>query len=96
MKEQLVKQDMVVGKEYKGYAWLNEYMEIFFRPAAVGSRAGRIKKIVEKENYTVSGSKKYVFIHIRIPKASDGAMGYIRFLGNIYTELIKVFTKYEI
>lgn len=96
MKEQIVKQDMVVGKEYKGYAWVNEYMEIFFRPAAVGSRAGRITKIVEKENYTVSNSKKYVFIHIRIPKTGDGSNGCVKFLGNIYAELIKVFFKYAI
>ena len=36
MKEQLKKQDMVVGKQYKGYAWRNEYGEFFFRPSAVG------------------------------------------------------------
>ena len=41
MKEQLKKQDMVVGKQYKGYAWRNEYGEFFFRPSAVGSRAGQ-------------------------------------------------------
>ncbi len=33
MKEQLKKQDMVVGKQYKGYAWRNEYGEFFFRPS---------------------------------------------------------------
>ena len=44
MKEQLKKQDMVVGKQYKGYAWRNEYGEFFFRPSAVGSRAGHKQK----------------------------------------------------
>ena len=35
MKEQLKKQDMVVGKQYKGYAWRNEYGEFFFRPSVL-------------------------------------------------------------
>lgn len=96
MKEQLQKQDMVVGKEYKGYAWRNEYGEFFFRPAAEGSRAGRIKKICAEDDYSVNTTKENIFVHIRIPKSSKGALAYINALGKIVDKLINVFYKYEI
>ena len=48
MKEQLKKQDMVVGKQYKGYAWRNEYGEFFFRPSAVGDRLPSALGLVRK------------------------------------------------
>ena len=96
MKEQLQKTDMVVGKEYKGYAWRNEYGEFFFRPAAEGSRAGRIKKICAEEDFTLSTTKENVVIHIRLSKSSQGALAYVSALGKIVDKLIKVFYKYEI
>ena len=96
MAEQLQKTDMVVGKEYKGYAWRNEYGEFFFRPAAEGSRAGRIKKICSDDDYTLSTTRDNVFIHIRLGKSTQGAIAYIRALGKIVDKLIKVFYKYEI
>lgn len=96
MKEQLQKQDMVVGKEYPGYAWRNEYGEFFFRPAAVGSRAGRIKKICSEDDFSLSTTKENVFIHIRMAKSSQGTLAYISALGKIVDKLIKVFYKYEI
>ena len=40
MKEQLKKQDMVVGKQYKGYAWRNEYGEFLSRY--------RVAKVVQR------------------------------------------------
>ena len=58
MKEQLKKQDMVVGKQYKGYAWRNEYGEFFFRPSAVGSRAGQKMKICEENDYSQSPHRR--------------------------------------
>ena len=96
MKEQLKKQDMVVGKEYKGYAWVNDYMEIHFRPAAVGSRAGRIKKICEEEDYALTETKNFVQVHIRIPKTKDGAAAYVKALTAVVNKLITAFMKYEI
>lgn len=96
MKEQLQKQDMVVGKEYKGYAWRNEYGEFFFRPAAVGSRAGRLRKICEADDYGVATTKENVLIRIRLEKNSKGATAYISALGKIVDKLIQVFLKYEI
>lgn len=96
MKEQLQKQDMVVGKEYKGYAWRNEYGEFFFRPAAVGSRAGRLKKIIEAEEYGVATTKDFVLIRIKMPKVNGGATAYISALGKVVTKLINVFMKYDI
>lgn len=96
MKEQLKKQDMVVGKQYKGYAWRNEYGEFFFRPTAVGSRAGQTKRICEDENYILSTTKELVLIHIRLPKVTGGATGYIKALTAVVNQLIAVFLKYDI
>ena len=96
MKEQLQKSDMVVGKEYKGYAWRNEYGEFFFRPAAVGSRSGRIRKIVEEDDYGVATTKDHVLIRIKFEKVSGGPAKYIATLGSIVNKLINVFMKYEI
>ncbi len=96
MKEQLKKQDMVVGKQYKGYAWRNEYGEFFFRPSAVGSRAGQTKRVCEEDNYILSTTKELVLIHIRLPKVKSGATGYIKALTAVVNKLIAAFFKYEI
>lgn len=96
MKEQLKKQDMVVGKQYKGYAWRNEYGEFFFRPSAVGSRAGQQKKVCEDNNYILSTTKDLVLIHIRIPKMDGGASEYIKQLTAVVNKLIAAFFKYEL
>lgn len=95
MKEQLHKIDMVVGKEYKGYAWRNEYGEFFFRPAAEGSRAGRINKVYEESEFSISQSEKNIMIHIKMPKTKDGVSAYVRALSKIVDKLISVFLKYE-
>ena len=96
MNEPLKKQDMVVGKEYKGYAWVNDYMEIHFRPSAVGSRAGRIKKICEEEDYALSESKNFVLISIKLPKTKEGRTGYLKYLTAVVNKLIAAFMRYEI
>lgn len=96
MKEQLKKQDMVVGKEYKGYAWRNDYGEFFFRPCAVGSRAGQKKKICEDDDFILSSTKELVLVHIRIPRATGGATEYIKLLTAVVNKLIAAFFKYEI
>lgn len=95
MKEQLKKQDMVVGKQYKGYAWRNEYGEFFFRPTAVGSRAGQQKRICEDEDFILSSTKELVLVHIRIPKTKGGATEYIKLLTAVVNKLIAAFFKYE-
>lgn len=96
MKEQLKKQDMVVGKQYKGYAWRNEYGEFFFRPTAVGSRAGQTKKIVEDNDFILSSTKELVIIHVRIPKSNGGTKEYVKALTAVVNKLIAAFFKYEI
>lgn len=95
MKEPLKKQEMVVGKEYKGYAWRNEYGEFFFRPSAEGSRAGRVKKVCEGQNFSVSTTRESVILHVRIARKDD-RMFLIRVLGDIFKDVINVFLKYEI
>lgn len=96
MKEQLQKQDMVAGKEYKGYGWRNEYNEFFFRPAAVGSRAGRVKKVCEDEDFSLATTKDHVLIRIKMTKVQGGAAKYISAFSKIVDKLIKAFMKYEI
>ena len=96
MKEQLKKQDMVVGKQYKGYAWRNEYGEFFFRPSAVGSRAGQTKRVCEEEDYILSTTKELVLIHIRLPKVKGGATGYIKALTAVVNKLRAAFFKYDL
>ena len=87
---------MVVGKQYKGYAWRNEYGEFFFRPSAVGSRAGQTKRVCEEDNYILSTTKELVLIHIRLPKVKGGATGYIKALTAVVNKLIAAFFKYDL
>lgn len=87
---------MVVGKQYKGYAWRNEYGEFFFRPSAVGSRAGQQKRIVEDDDFILSSTKELVLVHIRIPKTTGGAKEYIKLLTAVVNKLIAAFFKYEL
>ena len=95
MKEQLKKQDMVVGKQYKGYAWRNEYGEFFFRPSAVGSRAGQKMKICEENDYSLSTTKELVLVYIKIPRCEGGPTAYIKALTGVVNKLIAAFMRYE-
>ena len=96
MKEQLKKQDMVVGKQYKGYAWRNEYGEFFFRPSADGSRAGQKMKICEENDYSLSTTKELVLVYIKIPRCQGGPTAYIKALTGVVNKLIAAFMRYEI
>ena len=87
---------MIAGKQYKGYGWRNEYNEFFFRPSAVGSRAGRIKKVCEDDDYSLSTTNECVLIRIKLPKTKSGATTYIAALGKVVDKLINAFMKYDI
>lgn len=96
MKEQLKELDMVAGKEYKGYGWRNSYGEFFFRPCAVGSRAGRLKKVCEDSDYGLATTKEYVLIRIKLPRQKNGPMAYVSALTKVVDKLLQAFLKYEI
>ena len=95
MKGKLKPCEMTPGKEYKGYGWRNEYGEFFFRPAAIGSRAGRIKKIVEDEDFTLSTSNKHIFVKLVFPRA-EGSTNILSGFSKVVNKIIAALMKYEI
>lgn len=92
--EKLQKAEMEVGTRYPGYAWINEYREMFFRPKAVGAHKGRIKKVVEEEDLIISESNKYVIVHFKIEKIK-GEHKYFHSLIKVMDRLITIFQKYD-
>lgn len=95
MEDRLKEQELVPGKRYKGYGWVNSYMEMFFRPQAEGSHAGQIKKVAETDRCKLSLSKKYVLLNIRIPRGT-GRTYYFRQIMSIVDEMLEFINKYNL
>ena len=68
----------------------------FFRPSAVGSRAGQKMKICEENDYSLSTTKELVLVYIRIPRCQGGPTAYIKALTGVVNKLIAAFMRYEI
>lgn len=82
------------GKKYKGYAVLNEYGEIQFTPAQVGSKPDQKRVVKEADDYTIYSTKNYVIASIRLPRELQ-FMQRISALMSVIDKLIKDFKKYD-
>lgn len=63
--------DFEVGKKYRGYGYLNEYGEFNFDPEKTGSRSGVIKNIATREGVSLSHSKNFLFVYLKIHKTKS-------------------------
>ena len=84
---------MPVGVQVPGYGLLNEYGEITFTPAAVGSRAGAIKLLKEEEGYTISTTKNKIIIHMRFDK--DNGLSLLSKYLKVSNEILLTLKEYE-
>ena len=67
MDKKFKKEEMVPGKRYRGYAYLNEYKQFCFDPEMTGSQAGRETIILSKEDVTISKTKNYLMVKVKTP-----------------------------
>lgn len=88
------KKDLTPGVKYRGYGYVNEFGEFSFEPEETGSRAGQMKIVLSKDDYTIIESKKYVLVRLKIDKG-DCAMDRLKTLIKNFNELITVFKEYE-
>lgn len=89
------RENMIPGKRYRGYGYLNEFKEFCFEPEDTGSRAGAIKQICTREGVSVSESKNYLLIHIKMEKCKD-ALQRILLAGKKYNIIVKILQDYDI
>lgn len=91
MKQKL---EMPIGVKVPGYGILNEYGEFEFLPSQVGSRKGQTKLIKEDVDYTLSSTKNYLIVHMRI--ARGNVMTIMKSYLRIVDKVLSVMREYEI
>ena len=89
------RESMIPGKRYRGYGYLNEFKEFIFEPEDTGSRAGVIKQICTRDGISLSESKNYLLIHIKMPKYSK-ILERLGALTKIYNNLVNILRDYDI
>lgn len=87
------KMNFEVGKKYRGYGFINEYGEFEFTPEQTGAKKGQVTQLRCTDDYSLSYTKKYVLVHLRLEKSTT--MELIKRLMNICSNLIIDFKKYE-
>lgn len=86
--------EFVKGKRYPGYGWINDYGEFEFTPEQTGSRAGQTSIVKAGDDYTVSKTKNYVLVHLRLKRPFKPTEGVFNLMRRV-DEIIKVFKEYE-
>ena len=89
------KGEMIPGKRYRGWGFINGYKEFCFEPEQTGSHAGQIKEVCVHEGVRVSESRKLVIVKLNIEKQTDKA-GYFKELARMYNTVSKIFKEYDI
>lgn len=87
------KKKLEVGVKYRGYGTLNEFGEFEFTPEDTGAKAGSVKQVTSGQGYSVSTSKQYVLVHLKV-KRNQEKMDRMRDLLSITNILINIFRKY--
>lgn len=68
------KSEMIPGKRYRGWGFLNEYREFCFEPEETGSREGVIKQICSRDGISLSETKGNLLIRVKVPKEPNKAI----------------------
>lgn len=90
-----IKEQMVPGKRYRGYGFINEYKEFCFEPEETGAHAGREKQICVREGIRVSETKKLVLVKFNLEKR-ESQKEYIQDLTRVFNHLTRIFRNYDI
>lgn len=64
----MIKQNLEVGRKYRGSFWINEYGEIQVRPEQKGTKPSNLKIVLEHETFTIYESKEIFKVSIKIAK----------------------------
>lgn len=88
------KMDMEVGKRYIGYGWRNEFGEFCFTPQQTGANKGRIIKVEEGGNYSISKSKKFYIFNFKIRRTFN-LQEVVKEVTRIMDVFITTLIKYE-
>lgn len=83
-----------VGVKYRGYGLLNEFGEFEFVPEDTGSRIGKVKAVTSGDGYSVSSTKKFVLVHLKVERELD-KLDRVKKILRLTNILIDIFRKYE-
>ena len=87
--------EMIPGKRYRGYGFINEFKEFCFEPEDTGAHAGREKCIHSSDGLRVTETKNCVIIRVNLTKSPNKA-DYTFKLMNTFNRLSKFFRDYDI
>lgn len=66
MAKKFKKEEMIPGKRYKGYGYINDYKQFCFEPEATGSQAGREICLFSKDGVSIKQTKNFLLVNMRI------------------------------
>ncbi len=89
------KEQMIPGKRYRGYGFINEYKEFCFEPEQTGAHEGREKSVCVRNGVRVSQTQKLIIVKFNLEKQDDKS-AYIKRLVQIYNTISKIIRDYEI
>lgn len=89
------KEQMVPGKRYRGYGFINEYKEFCFEPEQTGAHEGREKSVCVRDGVRVSATKNLVIVKFNLEKQEEKS-AYIKRLVQIYNTISTIINDYEI
>lgn len=87
------KLEFIVGQKVRGYGLLNEFGEFDFIPEQTGINKGKRKVVKTTADYSLSTTKKYILLNIRLPKLRG--LELIKSFMNITNNLIDDFRRYD-
>ena len=89
------REQMIPGKRYRGYGFINEYKEFCFEPEQTGAHEGREKSVCVRNGVRVSQTQKLIIVKFNLEKQDDKT-AYIKRLVQIYNTISKIIREYEI
>lgn len=89
------KEQMIPGKRYRGYGFINEYKEFCFEPEQTGAHEGREKSVCVRNGVRVSATKNLVIVKFNLEKQEEKS-AYIKRLVQIYNTISTIINDYEI
>lgn len=89
------KDNMIPGKKYRGYGYLNEYNEFCFEPENTGARAGVVKTVAQRDGVCLSHTRDNILLHIKVKKTND-PVSLLRAIMGKFNVAAKLVQEYEI
>ena len=82
------KMTIPVGQKVRGYGLLNEFGEFDFIPEQTGIRQGQQKLVKQGDDYTLTTTKKFIILHVRLNLNNGLALmkDFMRVVNNVITD----------